>query len=58
MGAWAHDVRLGSNRPRHADQDDPHATPQEARQAIEFAKTLGTVLFVLPNRIANRSNGQ
>ncbi|ASQ91657.1 hypothetical protein CHL67_05625 [Prosthecochloris sp. GSB1] len=57
MGAWAHDVRLGSNRPRHADQDDPHVTPQEARQAIEFAKTLGTVLFVLPNRIANRGNG-
>lgn len=55
MGDWAHDVRLGSNRPRHADNDDPHVTTNEARQAIEFAKTLGTVLFVLPNKIANRS---
>ena len=56
MGAWAHDVRLGSNRPRHADTDDPHVTTDEARQAIEFAKTLGTVLFVLPNRIENRGD--
>jgi hypothetical protein len=58
MGDWAHDVRLGANRPRHADQDDPHVTTKEARQAIEFAKTLGTVLFVLPNRIAKRGQGQ
>lgn len=58
MGDWAHDVRLGSNRPRHADHDDPHVTTEEARQAIEFAKTLGMVLFVLPNRIANRGHGQ
>ena len=56
MGDWAHDVRLGSNRPRHADKDDPHVTTDEARQAIEFAKTLGAVLFVLPNRIANRGH--
>lgn len=58
MGDWAHDVRLGSNRPRHADQEDPHVTTDEARQAIEFTKTLGTILFVLPNRIANRGHGQ
>lgn len=58
MGDWAHDVRLGANRPRHADQDDPHVTPDEARQAIEFAKTLGTILFVLPKRISNRGHGQ
>lgn len=57
MGDWAHDVRLGSNRPRHADQDDPHITTDEARQALEFVSTLGTVLFVLPNRITNRGHG-
>lgn len=54
MGEWAHDVRLGANRPRHADKDDPHVSIEEAKQAIEFAKTLGTILFVLPKRIARR----
>lgn len=54
MADWAHDVRLGSNRPRHADDDEPHVTPEEARQAVEFVKTLGLVLFVLPNRVASR----
>ncbi len=53
MGDWAHEVRLGSNRPRHADDDDPHVTPAEAAQSIEFVKTLGHILFVLPERIKN-----
>lgn len=54
MGDWAHDVRLGSNRPRHSDAEDPHVTPKQARQAVEFVKTLGLVLFVLPSRVAKR----
>jgi hypothetical protein len=31
MGDWAHEVRLGSNRPRHADAENPHVTPQQSR---------------------------
>jgi len=54
MGDWAHEVRLGSNRPRHADKEDPHVTHDEAKQSIEFTKTLGVVLFVLPSRVDNR----
>jgi len=51
MGEWAHAVRLQANQPRHADDDDPHATTAEARQVIEFARALGDFLFVLPARI-------
>ena len=51
MGEWAHSVRLGANRPRHADNDNPHLTPEEARQALEFAEALGSFLFVLTAKI-------
>jgi Domain of unknown function (DUF4145) len=51
MADWCHEVRLGSNRPRHADKDRPHTTPEEAMQAVEFVTVLGDVLFVLPARI-------
>lgn len=51
MADWAHAVRLGSNRPRHADADKPHVTPDEARQSVEFAEALGNFLYVLTARI-------
>tara|TARA_R110002096_G_scaffold10277_2_gene39877 strand:+ start:2526 stop:2828 length:303 start_codon:yes stop_codon:yes gene_type:complete len=51
MAEWAHEVRLGSNRPRHADEESPHTSPEEAKRSVEFATTLGHVLFVLPERI-------
>ncbi|HEY5964852.1 MAG TPA: DUF4145 domain-containing protein [Xanthobacteraceae bacterium] len=51
MGDWAHEVRLGSNRPRHADADKPHVTAAEAKQSVEFAEALGYFLFVLTTRI-------
>lgn len=51
MGEWAHSVRLGSNRPRHADEESPHVTPEEAVQSVEFAEALGNFLFVLTARI-------
>jgi hypothetical protein len=51
MGDWAHEVRLGSNRPRHADKDRPHASPKEAEQSVEFAEALGYFLFVLNKRV-------
>lgn len=51
MADWAHSVRLGSNRPRHADKDKPHVGSDEALQAVEFAEALGSFLFVLTAKI-------
>ncbi|MHA6731764.1 DUF4145 domain-containing protein [Devosia sp. A369] len=51
MADWAHSVRLGSNRPRHADADNPLITPNEAKQSVEFAEALGSFLFVLTAKI-------
>jgi hypothetical protein len=51
MADWAHNVRLGSNRPRHADKDKPHVSPNEAKQSVEFAEALGNFLFVLTARV-------
>jgi hypothetical protein len=51
MGKWAHEVRLGSNRPRHADKDNPHVSQKEARQSVEFAEMLGHFMFVLSSRV-------
>jgi hypothetical protein len=51
MADWAHSVRLGSNRPRHADKENPHVSPDEAKQSVEFAEALGNFLFVLTARI-------
>ena len=51
MGEWAHTVRLGSNRPRHADQDGPHVTVDEAKNSVGFAEALATFLFVLRARV-------
>ncbi len=55
MGDWAHEVRLGSNRPRHADEEDPHVTPEEGVQSVECVDALAQFLFVLPARIPARS---
>lgn len=52
MAEWAHVVRLGSNRPRHADMDKPHVTEEEARHSVEFAEALGNFLFVLTAKIS------
>jgi len=51
MADWAHEVRLESNRPRHADKENPHVSPDEAKQSVEFAEALGNFLFVLTARI-------
>lgn len=51
MAEWAHSVRLGANRPRHADADQPHVSANEAMQSLEFAEALGYFLFVLTARI-------
>jgi hypothetical protein len=51
MGTWAHSVRLGSNRPRHADAENPHVTNEEAKQSVEFAEALGQFLFEVTARV-------
>jgi len=51
MADWAHSVRLGSNRPRHADADRPHVSSEEARLSVSFAQALGDFLFVLTAKI-------
>lgn len=51
MADWAHSVRLGSNRPRHADEDKPHVSPEEAKRSVRFAQSLGDFLFVLTAQI-------
>jgi hypothetical protein len=51
MADWAHEVRLGSNRPRHADENKPNVSEDEAKQSVEFAEALGNFLFVLTARI-------
>lgn len=57
MADWAHEVRLGSNRPRHSDDKDPHVSSEDAKRSIEFAQTLGHVLFVLP-MLVKRGRGE
>jgi hypothetical protein len=42
MGAWAHEVRLGSNRPRHADKENPHVSPEEALNLSSSPRPLAT----------------
>ena len=37
MALWAHHVRLEANDPRHADDEAPHKSPEEAKQAVELA---------------------
>jgi hypothetical protein len=51
MGEWAHAVRLEANRPRHADAEHPHVSPEQAQQSVEFADALGHFLFVLSSRV-------
>ena len=48
MAAWAHEVRLKANELRHADEDAPLPTRQDAEKVIEFTQGLAQFLFVLP----------
>jgi hypothetical protein len=51
MEAWAHEIRLSANEPRHADEKFDGATSEDAEQIIAFAKALGEYLYVLPARV-------
>ncbi|PAU77750.1 hypothetical protein CK501_14950 [Halovibrio salipaludis] len=52
MAKWAHDVRLDANDQRHADEDAHLPSTNDAQRAIDFARALGEILYVLPNRVA------
>ena len=52
MAQWAHQVRLKANQQRHADEDIPLPSTDDARQTLEFVMALAQFLFVLPARIS------
>lgn len=51
MSTWAHEVRLDANDQRHSDEEAEMPTVENAKQAIEFTKTLAEFLFVLPSKV-------
>ena len=51
MAKWAHQVRLGANDERHADEDSELPTSKDAEKLIDFTTSLAQFLFVLPARI-------
>ena len=51
MAKWAHQVRLGANDERHADEDAELPNSKDAEKLIDFTTALGQFLFVLPARI-------
>jgi len=51
MAKWAHQVRLDANDQRHADEEAPLPTSNDARLSIDFTIALGQFLFVLPARV-------
>jgi hypothetical protein len=51
MKAWAHDIRLDANDQRHADDNAPLPTEDDAKRCIDFALALAEFLFVLPARV-------
>jgi len=51
MAQWAHDVRLNANDQRHADEDAPLPTGEDAQRVIDFALALAQFMFVLPARV-------
>ena len=57
MALWAHEVRLDSNEPRHADEESPLPTPGDATRSIDFAQALAQFLFVLPARVRRGRGG-
>ena len=51
MADWALEIKDMANDQRHADVDAPHATFEDAKRMVEFAKALAEFLFVLPARV-------
>jgi hypothetical protein len=57
MGKWAHQVRLDTNSLRHADGSLTIPSMADAKLSIEFTKTLGDFLFVLPSKVSRGITG-
>lgn len=51
MAKWAHDVRLDANDQRHADDNAPLPTVEDANRCVDFAQALAQFMFVLPSRV-------
>lgn len=51
MAEWAHRVRLDSNNPRHADENVPNMSAEDARRAFDYANALTEYLYLLPSRM-------
>lgn len=51
MAKWAHQVRIGANDERHADENAELPTSKDAEKLIDFTTALAQFLFVLPARI-------
>jgi len=51
MAKWAHDVRLDANDQRHADDNAPLPTFEDAKRCVDFAQALAQFIFVLPARV-------
>lgn len=58
LAAWAHKLRLDANDPRHADDEAPHRTVEEARELVAFSTMLAEIWFVLPHKIQALSHVQ
>ena len=50
MAAWAQEVRLDANDPRHADDLRPHHTTESAERVVDFAVAFAKFLSVLAAR--------
>jgi len=51
MGKWAHNVRLDANDQRHADDNAPLPSVEDAKRCVDFAHSLAQFIFVLPARV-------
>jgi hypothetical protein len=51
MAKWAHDVRLDANDQRHADDNAPLPTAEDAKRCVDFSQALAQFIFVLPARV-------
>lgn len=56
MAKWAHNVRLDANDQRHADEDAPLPTTEDAKRCIDFTLALAQFMFVLPAQVQRGIN--
>lgn len=56
MATWAHDIRLDANDQRHADEEMPLPTQEDAKRCLDFAMALAEVLYVLPAKVQRGLN--